>query len=103
VSRHLPSSSRLILDVTGAVLVDAAGLRALTAAQREAAALGKDPLVLRGVRPLLARTLHITGLDHLFAREPALAPTLTGAGTELKKMGGRRMRQAPARQLASVR
>jgi anti-anti-sigma regulatory factor len=58
------------------VLIDAAGLRVLTAAQRQAAELGKPPITLRGVRPLLAKTLHLAGLDHLFPREPAPAPVL---------------------------
>jgi anti-anti-sigma factor len=76
VSEHLDRCETLVLDVTGAVLIDAAGLRVLAAAQREAASLGKTPVVLRGVRPLLAKTLHLTGLDHLFTREPALQPTV---------------------------
>jgi len=59
------------------VLIDAAGLRVLTAAQREAAETGKPPIALRGVRPLFAKTLHITGLDHLFPREPAPDPVIT--------------------------
>jgi anti-anti-sigma factor len=75
-SEHLKRCETLVLDVTGAILVDAAGLRVLAAAQREAASLGKTPVVLRGVRPLLAKTLHLTGLDHLFTREPALQPTV---------------------------
>jgi anti-sigma B factor antagonist len=80
IGTSLPASEGMVLDVSGAVLIDAAGLRVLTAAQREAAALGKAPIVLRGVRPLFAKTLHITGLDHLFTREPALAPTLAAVG-----------------------
>lgn len=66
----------LVLDVSGAVLIDAAGLRVLTAAQRKAAEIGKPSITLRGVRPLFAKTLHITGLDHLFPREPAPHPVL---------------------------
>ncbi|WP_052435003.1 STAS domain-containing protein [Streptacidiphilus melanogenes] len=65
----------LVLDVTGAVLIDSAGLRVLTAAQSEAATLGRPPIVLRGVRPLLAKTLQATGLAEAFPREPA--PALT--------------------------
>jgi anti-anti-sigma factor len=68
---QMARSKELVLDVTGAVLIDAAGLRVLTAAQRHAADLGKPPITLRGVRPLFAKTLHLTGLDHLFPREPA--------------------------------
>lgn len=69
-------SKEVVLDVTGAVLIDAAGLRVLTAAQRHAADLGKPPITLRGVRPLLGKTLHLAGLDHLFPREPAPNPVL---------------------------
>ena len=73
---QIARGTELVLDVTGAVLIDAAGLRVLTAAQRHAAELGKPPITLRGVRPLLAKTLHLAGLDHLFPREPAPAPAL---------------------------
>lgn len=76
VMAHLPRCAALVLDVTGAVLIDAAGLRVLTAAGREALRLGKPPITLRGVRPLLAKSLTITGIDHLFTREPAPAPTM---------------------------
>jgi anti-sigma B factor antagonist len=69
-------ATALVLDVSGAVLIDAAGLRALTAAQRQAAELGKPPITLRGVRPLLAKTLQLAGLDHLFPREPAPSAAL---------------------------
>lgn len=100
VSEQLPRSRGLVLDVTGAVLVDAAGLRALTASQRQAAALGRSPIVLRGVRPLLAKTLHLTGLDHLFAREPALTPTLRHARHAAP--GARPPAPAPAPALAAA-
>ncbi len=73
LSEQVVRATALVLDVSGAVLIDAAGLRALTAAQRRAAELGKPPITLRGVRPLFAKTLHLTGLDHLFPREPAPA------------------------------
>lgn len=85
LSEQVVRATALVLDVSGAVLIDAAGLRALTAAQRRAAELGKPPITLRGVRPLFAKTLHLTGLDHLFPREPAPAfaahrgPTATPA------------------------
>ncbi|WP_052442549.1 STAS domain-containing protein [Streptacidiphilus neutrinimicus] len=69
------SHHALVLDVTSAVLIDSAGLHALTAAQREAAALGRPPIVLRGVRPLLAKNLKASGLAETFPREPA--PALT--------------------------
>lgn len=76
LTEQVARATALVLDVNGAVLIDAAGLRALTAAQRHAADLGKPPITLRGVRPLLAKTLHLTGLDHLFPREPAPDPAL---------------------------
>ena len=75
LARH-SARSALVLDVTGAVLIDAAGLRVLTAAQRQAAERGLPPITLRGVRPLFAKTLQLAGLDHLFPREPAPAPAL---------------------------
>lgn len=77
LTEHLAGSAGLVLDVSGAVLIDAAGLRVLTAAQRRSAELGRPAITLRGVRPLFAKTLHITGLDHLFPREPAPHPVLT--------------------------
>ncbi|WP_034272153.1 hypothetical protein [Actinospica robiniae] len=74
-SGQLPRCAGLVLDVADAALADMPGLRALIAVQREAAALRRPPIALRGVRPLFARTLHIAGADHLFPREcaPALA------------------------------
>jgi anti-sigma B factor antagonist len=76
LTEQVGRAGALVLDVSGAVLIDAAGLRALTVGQRQAAELGKPPITLRGVRPLLAKTLHLAGLDHLFPREPAPAATL---------------------------
>lgn len=76
LTKQLHCGTGLVLDVAGAVLIDAAGLRVLTAAQRQAAENGKPPITLRGVRPLFAKTLHLTGLEHLFPREPALEPVL---------------------------
>lgn len=78
VSAQLPRCTGLVLDVADAALADMPGLRALIAAQREAAALGRAPIALRGVRPLFARTLQIAGADHLFPRRPA--PALVGGG-----------------------
>lgn len=78
---QLARSSELVLDVTGAMLIDAAGLRVLTSAQRHAAELGKPPITLRGVRPLFAKTLHLAGLDHLFPREPAPHHALARRGS----------------------
>jgi anti-anti-sigma factor len=76
LTEQVGRATALVLDVSGAVLIDAAGLRVLTAAQRHAAELGKTPITLRGVRPLLAKTLYLAGLDHLFPREPAPAAAL---------------------------
>lgn len=69
-------ATALVLDVSGAMPIDAAGLGVLAAAQRRAAELGKPPITLRRVRPLLTKTLHLSGLDHLFPREPAPAAAL---------------------------
>ena len=76
LTEQVARATAIVLDVSGAMLIDAAGLRALTASQRRAAELGKPPITLRGVRPLLAKTLHLAGLDHLFPREPAPATAL---------------------------
>jgi len=65
VHRH----ERLTVDVSGAMFFDAAGLRALAAAHREAARLNNRPPALRGVRPLLAKALRVTGMHSLFPRE----------------------------------
>lgn len=78
VAEQLPRCTGLVLDVADATLADMPALRALIAAQRQAAALGRPPIALRGVRPLFARTLQIAGADHLFPRQPALV--LVGAG-----------------------
>jgi anti-anti-sigma factor len=68
---QLDRCGRLVVDLSGAVLFDASGLRVLLAARRESDRRGKPEPVLRGVRPLLAKSLRATGIDHLFAREPA--------------------------------
>jgi anti-anti-sigma factor len=70
---------RLVIDVEGATLIDASGLRVLSAVLREAHRLARPVPVLRGVRPLLARSLRITGLHDAFAREPARATDASGA------------------------
>jgi len=67
VRRHY----RVVFDVAGVMLLDASGLRVLHAVAREARRLGRPAPVLRGVRPLLARSLKITGLHDAFEREPA--------------------------------
>jgi len=67
VGRH----HRVVFDVAGTRLLDASGLRVLHTAAREARRLGHRAPVLRGVRPLLARSLRITGLHDVFESEPA--------------------------------
>jgi len=62
---------RVVFDVEGAMLLDASGLRVLGAVSREARRLGHPVPGLRGVRPLLAKSLKITGLLDSFVREPA--------------------------------
>jgi anti-anti-sigma factor len=62
---------RLVVDLSSAMLFDAAALRALRALHAKAAEQRREPPVLRGVRPLLARTLTNTGLRALFTLEPA--------------------------------
>lgn len=100
LTEQLMRPGGLVLDVSGAVLIDAAGLRVLTAAQRRAAETGRPPITLRGVRPLFAKTLHITGLDHLFPREPAPDPVLTERPSSAPRTGHRSQR--PVRELAAV-
>ncbi len=99
LAEHSHPSQALVLDVTNAVLIDAAGLGVLTAAQHQAAELGRCPITLRGVRPLFAKTLHLTGLDHLFPREPAPAPTLTHRAPGAHRTG--RLGRQPATPHAS--
>jgi len=67
VHRH----HRVVFDVAGARLLDASGLRVLHMAAREARWLGRPAPALRGVRPLLARSLRITGLHGAFERASA--------------------------------
>lgn len=62
---------RVVFDVEGALLLDASGLRVLGAVSREAHRLGHPVPMLRGVRPLLAKSLKISGLLDSFVREPA--------------------------------
>jgi anti-anti-sigma factor len=62
---------RVVFDVEGAMLLDASGLRVLGAVSCEARRLGHPVPGLRGVRPLLAKSLKATGLLDSFVREPA--------------------------------
>ena len=59
------------LDLSGAYFFDASGLRALQAVHREAARRHLPVPTLRGVRPLLAKMLRLTGMTRLFPLEPA--------------------------------
>lgn len=66
--------ARLVVDLSGAMFFDASGLRALHAVYREAVRAGHRPPVLRGVRPLLAKSLKATGMYTLFTIEPGHQP-----------------------------
>lgn len=67
---------KAVFDVEDAMLLDASGLRVLAAVSREAQPLGYPKPVLRGVRPLLAKSLRATGLLDSFGREPTVPLTL---------------------------
>jgi anti-anti-sigma factor len=60
---------RLVLDLSQAMLYDGAALRALHAVYRAAALDNRQPPTLRGVRPLLAKSLKAAGMQNLFPRE----------------------------------
>jgi len=60
----------LVVDLSHAMLYDGAALRALHALHREAIRQHRLPPALRGVRPLLAKALKVTGLNALFPLEP---------------------------------
>jgi anti-anti-sigma factor len=62
---------RLVVDLSNAMLFDGAALRALHALSAKATETHREPPVLRGVRPLLAHMLKITGLRDLFTLEAA--------------------------------
>jgi anti-anti-sigma factor len=66
VRRH----ERVVFDLEGAMILDASGLRVLHTVLREARRLARPAPVLRGVRPLLARSLELAGLSDAFPREP---------------------------------
>lgn len=61
---------RLVVDLSHAMLYDGAALRALHALHREAVRQHRLPPALRGVRPLLAKALRVTGMNALFPIEP---------------------------------
>lgn len=76
--------ARLVVDLSGAMFFDASGLRALHAVYREAVRHGRRPPILRGVRPLLAKSLKATGMYGLFTIEPGHQP---GARSEAARRG----------------
>lgn len=65
-------AERVVFDLEGAMLLDASGLRVLGTVLREARRIGRPIPVLRGVRPLLTKSLKATGMFDSFVREPAL-------------------------------
>jgi anti-anti-sigma factor len=86
----LAEHDTLTLDLSRAMFFDAAGLRVLHAAHREAARLGKPAPILRGVRPLLARSLQITKMRTLFTLEPPPPPAralTTASATSVRAPG----------------
>lgn len=87
--------ARLVVDLSGAMFFDAAGLRALHAVYREAVRSGHRPPILRGVRPLLAKSLKATGMYGKFTIEPGHQP---GARSDAAQLGRLATRHgAPAR------
>ena len=67
VSKQNPN---LVLDMTGLVFCDSAGLAVLIAAYQRLARLG-GTVTLRGMRRPLRRVVSIAGLDSLFRIDPA--------------------------------
>lgn len=57
------------IDLSGAYFFDVFGLRALRAIHDEATRLHRPVPRLRGVRPLLAKMLRLTGLNRLYSIE----------------------------------
>lgn len=70
---------RLVVDLSQAMLYDGAALRALHALHREAERTRRQPPVLRGVRPLLAKALKATGMHALFPRQDQPLPPACAA------------------------
>lgn len=83
-------AKRVVFDVEGAMFLDASGLRVLSMLSREARRLDHPAPVLRGMRPLLARSLKTTGLLDSFTRESATPFTL------VREPRADRRTQAPA-------
>jgi RNA polymerase sigma-B factor len=64
------TATRLVIDLSGVPLVDAAGVAVLTDAA-SAAALAQIELSLAGAQPYVARVLAVSGLKHLLTARPS--------------------------------
>lgn len=74
-----PARPLLRLDISGVRLLSAAGVRALIAAHRRVRARGGE-LVLVDPAPVVARVLHVTGLDRVIpVRDGAATATSSAA------------------------
>jgi anti-sigma B factor antagonist len=81
--------SRLVVDLSGAMFFDASGLRALHAVYREAVRHGHLPPILRGVRPLLVKSLKATGMYGLFTIEPGHQPGARSEAARRSRLAAR--------------
>ncbi|HTQ94954.1 MAG TPA: STAS domain-containing protein [Streptosporangiaceae bacterium] len=77
LTRQAPAT---ILDLSGLVFLDCAGLRVLLSASRQAAAHGGS-LVLAAPRPVVVTLLQLTGSDQHLAMFPTVAEALTAHRT----------------------
>ena len=73
-----PARPLLRLDISGVRLLSAAGVRALIAAHRRVRARGGE-LVLVDPAPVVARVLHVTGLDRVIPVRDGAAPATASA------------------------
>ena len=82
LSRQVPAT---ILDLSGLVFLDCAGLRVLLSASRQAAAHGGS-LILAAPRPIVIKLLRLTGSDQHLAIFPTVAEAVaayrTGPGAQ---------------------
>jgi anti-sigma B factor antagonist len=69
-----------ILDLSGLVFLDCAGLRVLLSASRQAAAHGGS-LILAAPRPIVVKLLRLTGSDQHLAIFPTVAEAVTAHRT----------------------
>lgn len=79
---------RLVLDLSGAMFFDASGLRVLHALHAEATRRQRPAPTLRGVRPLLAKSLKATGMSSRFTVEPGPATARMGGPGVTRRPGG---------------